>query len=100
MKDVIFSPEALDDLDEIWLYIAQDGVNHADRFTDEVQALCVEKLALFPNMGSSREYLSKGVLAFPHESYMIFYRVRADVLEIVRIMHGSVDVESSFADKL
>lgn len=74
-------------------------MNHADRFTDELQAICVEKLGMFPNIGSGRDYLSKGVLEFPQESYMIYYRVRDETIEIVRIMHGSVDVEISFADK-
>ena len=96
MKPVGFSPEALNDLDEIWLYIAQDNIQHADRFVDELQALCEGKLALFPKIGRTRNYLAKGVLAFPHRSYMIYYRDRKSVLHIVRIMHCSVDVEIVF----
>ena len=96
MKPVLFSPQALNDVDEIWLYIAQDSIRQADRFIDELQVLCEGKLALFPNMGRARGYLAKGVLAFPHHRYMIYYRNRKKALEIVRIMHGSVDVESVF----
>jgi toxin ParE1/3/4 len=93
---VIFSPESVHDLDEIWLYIAQDSIKHADRFVDELQALCEGKLAMFPKMGSSRDYLESGVLAFPHQNYMIYYRESGNTLEIVRLMHGSVDVENVF----
>ncbi|MBU0501022.1 MAG: type II toxin-antitoxin system RelE/ParE family toxin [Gammaproteobacteria bacterium] len=97
MKAVLFAPEALNDLDDIWLYIAQDSIFHADRFIDEQRELCEGKLSMFPNMGSGRGYLAEGVFAFPHGSYMIYYRVRLDALEIIRVMHGSVDVESLFA---
>lgn len=96
MKEVIFSPESLHDLDEIWLYIAQDSINHADRFVDELQTLCEGKLAMFPKMGRSRNYLKNGVLAFPHLNYMIYYREFESTLEIIRLMHGSVDVENVF----
>jgi plasmid stabilization system protein ParE len=98
MKNVFFSPESLKDLDEIWLYIAQDNISQADLFIDKLQALCEGKLTMFPKMGRSRNYLEKGVLAFPYHSYMIYYRENeGDSLEIIRIMHGSVDVESVFA---
>ena len=91
MIAVIFSPEALCDLDEIWLYIAQDNVVNADRFIDELQKLCEGELALFPGIGTTRNYLEENTLAFPHGSYMIYYRVSDKTVEIIRIMHGSVD---------
>ena len=94
MKEVVFSPESLNDLDDIWLYIAQDSINHADRFIDDLRVLCEGKLAVFPNMGRGRDYLAEGVLAFPHGGYMLYYRIRENAVEVIRIMHGSVDVES------
>jgi len=97
MKVVLFTPEALSDLDDIWLYIAQDSIFHADCFVDELRDLCEGKLALFPHMGGARGYLAEGVLAFPHGSYLIYYRVRQEMVEVIRLMHGSVDVESLFA---
>lgn len=97
MKEVVFSPESLNDLDEIWLYIAQDNINRADHFVNELQALCEGKLAMFPKMGSRRDYLEKNILAFPHQNYMIYYRELENTLEIVRLMHGSIDVENTFS---
>lgn len=95
MKTVLFAPEALNDLDDIWLYIARDSLFRTDRFIDELRGLCEEKLALFPKMGGARGYLAEGVLAFPHGGYMIYYRVRQAAVEIIRVMHGSVDVEGA-----
>lgn len=92
MKVVIFSPKALEDFDDIWLYIAQDNIEEADFFVDGIEILCTQKLALFPKMGKPRDYLIEAVLAFPHRDYVIYYRVGKKALEIVRIMHSSVDV--------
>jgi len=96
MSVVVFAPEALNDLDDIWLYIAQDSIARADRFIDELRNLCEGELAMFPGIGRPRVYLGKGVLAFPHRNYMLYYRIRKDAVEILRVMHGSVDVESVF----
>ena len=43
------SPEAENDLDEIWWYIAQDNPDCADKLLDEIEEAS-RKLARFPNM--------------------------------------------------
>ncbi len=98
MKPVIFSPDAILDLEDIWLYIAQDDIDRADRFVDKLRAFCEGELALFPEIGAPRDYLSKGVLAFPYRNYMLYYRISKGVVQIIRIMHGSVDKESGFSE--
>lgn len=96
MRKVVFSPEAIEDLEEIWLYIAQDSPARADGFLDQLYSLCAEKLAAFPEIGTGRDYLDKGVLAFPYKRYMIYYRYDTSLVEIIRILHGSRDLPTIF----
>ncbi len=39
MRKVVFSPEAIADLEDIWLYIAQDSPAHADNFLDKLYTI-------------------------------------------------------------
>lgn len=96
MRKIVFSPETIEDLEEIWLYIAQDSPARADGFLDKLYSLCMEKLAAFPEIGTGREYLDKEVFTFPYKRYMIYYRFNASRIEIIRILHGSRDLPAFF----
>ncbi|MCI5139350.1 MAG: type II toxin-antitoxin system RelE/ParE family toxin [Candidatus Electrothrix sp. AR1] len=96
MNKVIFSPEAVKDLEDIWLYIAQDSPDRADNFVDKLRDSCMEDLALSPKIGSKRNYLSKDLLALPFKNYMIYYRCRSAQVQIVRVLHGSKDMGAIF----
>ena len=50
MLRIIKHPEAENDLDEIWLYIAQDNPDNADKLLDEIEETS-RKLARFADMG-------------------------------------------------
>jgi len=78
------------------LYIAQDSPARADGFLDKLYSLCTEKLAVFPEIGSGRDYLDKEVLAFPYKNYMIYYRFDVNQIDIIRILHGSRDLPAIF----
>ena len=39
-----------------------------------------------------------GLRSFPVENYVAFYRIRNEVVEIVRIIHGARDLSAIFAD--
>lgn len=54
MFRVVKLPKAENDLEEIWLFIAQDSPDNADKFLDEIEETCW-KLARFANMGRNRD---------------------------------------------
>ncbi len=56
MPRLLKRPEAENDLEEIWWFIAQDSPDSADKFLDRIQDTCLA-LADFPKMGVSREEL-------------------------------------------
>lgn len=53
----LLSPEALIDLDEIWLFIAKDSIDAADRTEDDIRS-AMRLLASQPNIGHNRPDLT------------------------------------------
>ncbi len=71
---VHFSPEAAQDLEEIWLYIARDQPENATRFVRRVQKFCLETLPVLVAAGKRRDELCPGLFSFPIDAYIVFYR--------------------------
>ena len=99
MKKVVFSLESIEDLENIWFYIAQDSPIRADGFIDKLRDICKENFSIFPKIGSPRDYLTEGLLAFPYRNYMIYYRYHSEQVEVVRILHDSLDMERIFQNE-
>ena len=78
-----------EDLDEIWLHIARDNLDAAERVLDELES-ARELLAGRPHAGHFREDLvDPSVRFWPVRSYLIVYRPDRVPLEIVRFWHGA-----------
>ena len=86
---------ATKDLDEIWLFIAQDNLAAADRFVDSLTD-SFPPLASFPRLGRSREDLGLGLRSFPVKNCLVVYRLRKDMVEIVRVIRAGRDVNALF----
>jgi len=89
------SPRASEDLLEIWSYIADDSEANADGFIDKIYET-MELLARQPGLGRRRDELALGIQSFLVGRYIIFYRVVAGAIEIVRVLHGARDIENIF----
>ncbi|MDA3940378.1 MAG: type II toxin-antitoxin system RelE/ParE family toxin [Spirochaetia bacterium] len=89
------SLQAVDDLKEIWLYIANDSPAIADRFIDELYRKC-KIISENPDLGRRRHNLIPGIRSIPYKKYIIFYRKGKDEIEIVRILSAYRDIESIF----
>ena len=83
------------DLLEIWLYIAQDNIPAADRVLEKLEQRC-ERLGASPMLGSKRDDLLPGMRYLIEGSYAIFYRIRQDTVEILRVLHGARDFPAIF----
>jgi toxin ParE1/3/4 len=100
MPDLLISPEAEADLDDIWLYIAKESQNsqRADTFLDRFAPLFL-RLAENPYLGRRRDDLRPGYRSFPVGEYLVFYRVAGnDQIVVLRIIHGSRDIPSFFLE--
>jgi len=95
MKGYDLSPEAIADLQEIWVYIALNHVAAADKLEADIYKAC-EMLAENPRLGHKRpELTDEPVLFWPvRRHYLVIYQRETQPLKIVRILHGARDAES------
>jgi toxin ParE1/3/4 len=66
-----------------------------DRLLESFQST-FKLLATFPASGRRRDELRPGVRSFPVGSYVVFYRQVSDKIEILRVLHGSRDIDAAF----
>ena len=88
------SPLAELDLEEIWLYVAQDrGVAVADRLIDAIGRR-LGLLATHPNAGRARDDIASGLRSFPVKAYVIYYRAGKQGVLVSRVLHSKRDQEA------
>ena len=88
----MLSPDVLQDLQDIWDFIAADNVAAADKLEDGFFE-AFEQLAKLPRMGHTRSDLTERDVRFwPVGSYLIVYRSIPSSLQIVAVLHGARDV--------
>ena len=98
MLNLVVRPRALTDLAEIWAYIAEDSPERADAFADLLTTK-FEALARRPGMGRLRPELAEDIRSFTVGRYVIFYFAISRRVEIVRVLHGSRDIEAIFEEE-
>ncbi|MDB5210160.1 MAG: plasmid stabilization protein [Sediminibacterium sp.] len=94
----VISKKAVSDLEEIWLYTVEKwSMEQADRYYslifDEINYICKNI-----NTGKSMEHIRKGYRASKVKSHFIFYRILNDRIEVIRILHERMDIESRLND--
>lgn len=100
---VIKRPAAELDIEECFVYLAEDNRKIGLTFLGAVES-GLEELADFPllgkaigfrnnKLGSVRMWHVKG-----YENYLIFYRVHEKSIDVIRVLHGSRDIDNLFAN--
>jgi toxin ParE1/3/4 len=93
------SNKAIEDLEGIWVYTYKNwSVQQADRYykliIDEIEFVAKNFYS-----GKSMEHIKEGYRASLVKSHMIFYKiVNEEHIEIIRILHQMMDVESNLKD--
>ncbi len=86
-----FTNKAERDLGGIIDYTVQEwGVSQANTYLDGLESRA-QLLAENPGLGMAREILSEGLLSFPYESHILYYKKHARGIVIVRILHQQMD---------
>jgi len=87
--------QARADLDAKWESVAADAPPAADRLVaalmDKLGVLCS-----YAAMGGGRDELQPRMRSLPVGKSVVFYRVMAGGLEVVRVLSGHRDVEGAF----
>ena len=95
---IVWSPEALDDIDRLWdYYVHAAGRVTADRILREI-AKAVAVIDDFPLAGRARDEIRAGLRSLAVAPQTVFYRLKDDRPEIVRVLDGRQDIEEIFSD--
>ena len=99
--EIFKRPQAERDIEECFVYIAEDNIDKGVTFLVAVEE-AIEQLARFPLLGKERQFSDKRFQNMRmwkvknFENYLIFYMVADDLIEIVRVLHSSRDIEDLF----
>ena len=88
---LVLTKRAQRDVRAIQLYtLRQWGAEQAIAYEAAIdQAL--ETLRDRPRLGRVRDELRPGLLSYPAEHHVIYYRLKPDVVEVVRVLHERAD---------
>jgi toxin ParE1/3/4 len=93
--EIVFSPEARADLEQLYLYIAERaGEDIALSYVERIESYCLS-FADFPGRGLSRDDLTPGlrVIGFERRVSIAFHVDRGRVT-FVRILYGGRDLDA------
>ncbi len=98
-----FTFQAVADVNNIWESIATPsdlwGSTNAEHlaaarsFAEKLEQLC-QLLTLHPEIGQRRNTLQEGIRSLLFQRYVIFYRIRGNCVEVMRVLRASREVDA------
>ena len=95
MAILLKRPLAELDLLNIWDYIADDSPDRVDDFLDRVESKLMT-LGQNSGLGRKRSELLLDLRSFPIDNYVVFYQQIDGGIDVIRLLHGSRDIEEVF----
>ncbi|MBP6550506.1 MAG: type II toxin-antitoxin system RelE/ParE family toxin [Flavobacterium sp.] len=99
MPEYIISEKALEDINNIWIYTAENwSVEQANRYynliIDEIEYI-VDNLDMARDFGKIRKSYKYSKV----KSHLIFFKKdKTNEIEVVRVLHERMDIESRLAE--
>ena len=99
MTEYIISEKALEDINNIWIYTAENwSVEQADRYynliIDEIEYI-VENINMARDFGKIRKSYKYSKV----KSHLIFFKKdKKNEIEVVRVLHERMDIENRLAE--
>jgi toxin ParE1/3/4 len=87
MRELIISPDAIQDFNDIADYFLPRNVDAGERLFQQFNQRC-QQLVNFPNSGRSYASLRPDLRGLSCAGYIIFYRVTDQSLIILRVING------------
>lgn len=99
MSKYIISEKALDDINKIWIYTAENwSIEQADRYYnlifDEIEYIV-------DNFEMTRDFenIRKNYRCSKVKSHLVFFRkAKENEIEIIRILHERMDIENQLSE--
>ncbi|HEY0307614.1 MAG TPA: type II toxin-antitoxin system RelE/ParE family toxin [Acidobacteriaceae bacterium] len=100
--ELIWRPQAREDLLDIYVYIGVDNADAAERLYDAIE-VAVNHLAKHPRLGARRTIIFSSARILIEGAYLILYETHPDTdegpvsqVEIVRVVDGRRDLTRPF----
>lgn len=97
MARVLCTSEAEESRVDIWLHIAQESPQAADRLIERIDEKC-RLYATQPQMGDPRPDLGDNIRCFPVGNYVVIYRPLEDGILVLLVIHGAMDIPEAFRE--
>ena len=96
--NVVLKPAARRDVRSILLYTGKQwGFEQRDVYREALdQALAA--LSVNPLIGRSRDEIAPDLRSYSIQQHIIYYRVAAETVTVLRILHGKMDAAQRMAD--
>ncbi|MGK7915835.1 MAG: type II toxin-antitoxin system RelE/ParE family toxin [Prochloraceae cyanobacterium] len=101
---IVRYPQALLDIEELAVYIAQDNPQAAFKFVDATEQ-AFKQLQKTPEIGALRTFNNPrldNMRVWPvsgFRKHLIFYRLSQKTIEILRVLHSARDLENIFQEE-
>ena len=95
MSEYIISEKALDDINKIWMYTAENwSIEQADRYYylifEEIEYI-VEHFEMARDFGNIR----KNYRCSKVKSHLVFFKkTKSNGIEVIRVLHEKMDIEN------
>jgi plasmid stabilization system protein ParE len=90
---VVITAEAEADLEDIASYVAEQSPRSALTLIRGLREKCEALVDAPRGYPLVPRYEHRGIRRRPFGSYLIFYRIGLDVIEVIHILHGARDYE-------
>ena len=100
MREVVLLEDALNDLSDILDYVTRTSgsLTVGRRLVSDIRGRITYLASLPGTLGRDRSELIPNLRSAVHKNYVIFFRYRADLFEVVNILEGHRDLDAFFAD--
>jgi len=94
MANYFLTNKAVEDLSEIWEYTFQTWSEaQADKYYKQLLDLC-KMISADPQIGKVYDQIDTTILGHRASHHIIFYRINFGEVEILRILHGRMDLKN------
>jgi len=99
LRTVLFRPQAEADLLSIALYVSDSSPERALALVSRLRRRC-DILRAHPFAGRPRPELGTDLRSLVERPYVILYRLVAEEIEIVAILHGALDLPAAMTKRM
>ena len=95
MAKVILRKEAIDDLNDIWIYTFEEwSEKQADKYYATLKFTC-SQIGKNPQPGKEYEGVGRNLLGLRAGKHIVFYKIiNEDEIEVIRIWHERMDLKN------